>query len=142
MTGRSAWPVLRFGEPFGSAADAPAAVADTPTVSTPERADDPESTPMPEPAGPRATLFLDPQRPPPGSTRDPNIAPTVYTTGEVDETARRFRTREPGIVLDCGATDSVRHVGVIFVHGIGSPTSQSYFHERGARSNVAFHIAG
>ena len=89
MTGRSAWPVLRFGEPFGSAADAPAAVADTPTVSTPERADDPESTPMPEPAGPRATPALDPQPPGAGHARDATIDPTVDTTGEVDETARR-----------------------------------------------------
>lgn len=39
---------------------------------------------------------------------------------EIDPNAARLRTRQPGIVLDCGATDDVRHVGVAFVHGIGS----------------------
>jgi hypothetical protein len=39
---------------------------------------------------------------------------------EIDPTVPRFRERKPGIVLDCGADNSVRHVGVVFVHGIGS----------------------
>ena len=39
---------------------------------------------------------------------------------EVDPDARRLRQRTPGIVLDCGETNTVQHVGVIFVHGIGS----------------------
>jgi hypothetical protein len=33
---------------------------------------------------------------------------------------QHHRTREPGIVLDCGAGPDVRHVGITFVHGIGS----------------------
>jgi hypothetical protein len=32
----------------------------------------------------------------------------------------RHRARQPGIELDCGAAPTVRHVGVVFVHGIGS----------------------
>jgi hypothetical protein len=32
----------------------------------------------------------------------------------------RHRVRAPGIRLDCGAGPEVRHVGIVFVHGIGS----------------------
>lgn len=36
-----------------------------------------------------------------------------------DSTAHR-RQRQPGIGLDCGAATGVRHVGIVFVHGIGT----------------------
>jgi hypothetical protein len=38
--------------------------------------------------------------------------------GPADDVRRRVRA--PGICLDCGAKQSVRHVGIVFVHGIGS----------------------
>jgi len=50
---------------------------------------------------------------------------------EIDPEARRFRRRSPGIVLDCGETDSVRHTGVIFVHGIGSQAAGEILREWG-----------
>ncbi|HKG57236.1 MAG TPA: hypothetical protein VKA85_08310 [Candidatus Limnocylindrales bacterium] len=42
------------------------------------------------------------------------------STPSTDAAAARRRTRAPGIQLDCGAGADVRHVGIAFVHGIGS----------------------
>ena len=53
-------------------------------------------------------------------TGPPSDAPATNDAMEPDPDARRLRQREAGIVLDCGETDTVQHVGVIFVHGIGS----------------------
>jgi hypothetical protein len=46
-------------------------------------------------------------------------APPPTEDGRVVQPRNR-RTRTPGIVLDCGADERVQHVGVVFVHGIGS----------------------
>jgi hypothetical protein len=39
---------------------------------------------------------------------------------EFDRLIERRRKREPGFALDCGTGPDVRHVGIVFVHGIGS----------------------
>jgi hypothetical protein len=41
-------------------------------------------------------------------------------TGAASQASARRRVRAPGIRLDCGAGPDVRHVGIAFVHGIGS----------------------
>src|SRR4051812_79031 len=62
----------------------------------------PASTPLREPAA-------------------PNVAGNGAATAARDAAAAaRHRTRTPGIQLDCGAGSDVRHVGIAFVHGIGS----------------------
>jgi len=57
-----------------------------------------------------------------------DAAPATARTGDAlggDPSAgatggQHHRQREPGIVLDCGAGPEVRHVGIAFIHGIGS----------------------
>src|SRR5436190_23475552 len=47
--------------------------------------------------------------------------PTVPGPDVTEEgSTRRTREPSPGIRLDCGASHDVPHVGIVFVHGIGS----------------------
>jgi hypothetical protein len=55
-----------------------------------------------------------PQDPPHDGRTDAAPAPTAT------EAARRKREHAPGIRLDCGASHEVPHVGIVFVHGIGT----------------------
>jgi hypothetical protein len=59
------------------------------------------------------------------------------TTGgnvaEDDSSTGRHRQRSPGFHLDCGAGPEVPHVGIVFVHGIGSQEAGATLLEWGGR---------
>ena len=65
------------------------------------------------------------------------------------EDALRRRAHNPGFVLDCGADISVRHVGIVFVHGIGSQNAGETLLDWGGKiisllldTRVADHASG
>src|SRR6476619_2984403 len=68
------------------------------------RSGTPAPPPAPEPANPGVEL----------TTPPPEPATTAHR-----------RDHKPGFELDCGAPASVAHVGIVFVHGIGSQEAGS-----------------
>jgi hypothetical protein len=149
--GRDVWPVMR---PVGSSGSSEPSVSDADTGSSVTVSPDPISPPNAPPPRPVPNAPGDETQPggliaealdltsevvaAVGDVVSRRLTGSPPDTGgpdvemEIDPDATRSVERSAGIRLDCGMTDKVQHVGMIFVHGIGSQAAGETLRDWGA----------